>query len=79
MDPTDYPFKVVTTKVPILQGAEHPKIPWWPCPVLSPASTGTYFSILASPNPLFHTGQLPFAAALFQLGQQSLAATTPHP
>lgn len=68
MDPTDYSFKVVTKKVPILQGAEHPKIPWWPCLVLSPASGGTYISILAHLQPPFST------EGSFPLPQ--LAATT---
>lgn len=77
MDPTDYPFKVVTKKVPILQGAEHPKIPRWPCPVPSPAPSGDLlFNFSPSPTLFFHDGQLPFTAARFPPGQRSLAATT---
>lgn len=77
MDPIDYPFKVVTKKVPILQGAEHLKIPRWPCPVPSPAPSGDLlFNFSPSPTSFFRGGQLPFAAAHFQPEQRSLAATT---
>lgn len=78
MDPTDYPFKFVTKKVPILQGAEHPKIPWWPCLVLSPASGGTYFSILAHLQPPFSTeGSFPLPQ--LASSRDSRASLPPHP
>lgn len=78
MNPTDYPFEVVTKKVPILQGAEHPKIPWWPCLVLSPASSGTYFSILAHLQPPFSMeGSFPLPQ--LASSRDSRAPLPPHP
>lgn len=77
MDPTDYPFKVVTKSQFLrvlstlkshsvhVQCSAHSSI-WW----------DLLLNFIPSPTPFFHGGQLLFAAARFQPGQQGLAATT---